>query len=144
MINKKVKSVYEDQFISIAIDYQGSFLQSTWLQHPNSEQFKAGFKRAFNWVQQNTFKLWLHDDRQLLYIDKICQNWIKNEILPQIKECKEFKFARVVTPATLNSFDTEDVFNSMDNHSKAFKGLQIGIFTTVYQALSWLETDNNF
>lgn len=141
MLNKNLTPVYNDEYISIAIDYSTLFLQSTWLVNPDTEQFMLGFQKVSDWVKKENIKYWLSDSRELLYLDKVSQNWMKRVMLPQSKESELLKYARVVSPETLNSFDTEDLFNYMDNNPAEFRPMQIGIFTSVYQALSWIETD---
>jgi hypothetical protein len=141
MLNKNLTPVYTDAYISIAVDFSTSFLQSTWLTHPDAQQFMAGFQRVADLVKQNKIKYWLSDSRQLLYLDKASQNWMKNIMLPQSKDSVLLKYARIVSPETLNSFDTEDIFNYMDNHPEFFRPIQIGVFTSVYQALSWIEIE---
>jgi hypothetical protein len=143
MLNKNLTPVYTDEYITIAIDYSTSFLQSSWLVHPDAEQFMIGFQRVADWVKEKSIKYWLSDSRQMLYLDKASQNWMKKVMLPQSLESELVKYARVVSPETLNSFDTEDIFNHMDNHPENFRPIQIGIFTSVYQALSWIETETN-
>lgn len=131
--------VFEDEVARIAIEADLSLLRLTWKVHPNSDQYRSGYRKAIFLALEFKLKYWLTDSRQVLYLHMADQHWMYAKMRPLLKGNKLAKLAIVLQPETLMMTDSKPMYEtSTEPRSNAKKLYNMELFLDLDSAKSWL------
>ena len=134
--------IFKDEVLTIVIDSTKSLLQLTWLQHPDSEQYRKGYRLAILIAFAHKVKYWLTDSRQVPYVLLADQYWMYTKMRPLLKGGKLHKVAIVLQPETLMMTDQKPTLENPERMAKSEKLFNLDFFLDIASALLWFQEGN--
>jgi len=138
MTTTTISQVHEDEFHRIFIEHDFSLLRLTWKQHPDSEQYRNGYRRAIQAGIENKVQYWLTDSRKISYLHMADQHWMYSKMRPLLKGGKLKRMAIVLQPETLMMTDRYPLLNNPGKSPYTDKLFNLEFFLDMESAHSWL------
>ncbi len=132
--------VFQNQYYTISIDDNRSFLQLTWHKVVGTEQFKVGFKRAISCAIEHRVQTWLSDNRVGINFDMATQRWLADLATENLPKTCLRRFARVVPPDAFLQITSYQVNERIK--PEVTINFQFEVFSDIDQAVYWLFEDN--
>ncbi len=98
MISLQLEMLYEDEIVQIELDKHAAVLQLTFLQTPNLEQFRNGYRLAIDRALAKGVRLWLTDAQKIKAMLPENQVWLKQNMAQLFTSSQLRKFAIVMAP----------------------------------------------
>jgi len=140
--NFKFEKLLENEFLLISLEPELTILQLTWKQHPNSEQFKNGYRLGIELMLKHGVKYWLSDSIKINYVEAADQLWFSMKLRPLLKSGKLHKFANVMNLNNYLMTDTTLVYENPEQEMDEAKA-NFHILFDLESAYLWLLEDND-
>ncbi|QNF34803.1 hypothetical protein HUW51_19485 [Adhaeribacter swui] len=132
-----LRQLIASEFVTVEVDLDTSFLQTTWLQQPDSAQFREQLQRVIDYILTHQINKTLFDTRARAYLEIADQNWVIREIFPLFKE-RAVRFAYLISPMALEALDVFRIQFALETDDSSTKKMQIKLFLYKDEALQWL------
>jgi hypothetical protein len=130
-----INQIFKDEVLQIGIEENVALLRLTWLQQPDSANYRRGYQQAIHLAQENNAKFWLTDSRQILYLPLADQHWMYAQMCPLLEAGTLSKFAIVMQPETFMTTDKAPISDKLSNNKKLYN---IDLFLELPSARAWL------
>ena len=138
----KLEIVYHNDFIRVEVNEAKSYIQTTWLQQPTSQNFREQLKRVADIALAGQLTKALFDVRARAYLEIADQNWLIREIVPLFCE-KTLWFAYVVSKTAYEIMDVHRIQEAIEKNKPLTEHLKIEIFLLPEEAEAWLLNSGN-
>lgn len=142
-INSKFERLVEDDLLEILVNHESSILLLTWKQHPNSEQFKEGYRAGIDLTFKHGLKFWLSDSRKVNYVEAADQLWLVMKLRPILKSGKLNKFACVMNFSNYSMTDTSLIYEDPEREIEE-NSVKFHILFDMESAFYWLMQDEDY
>lgn len=134
----KLQPVFQNEYIKVSEDRVQRLIYVEWLQHPDSQALRDGFRRLADIVLESKSKYWLSDAKAIHYLEFADQNWLLNEMAPVLKQSQLVKFARLTTQEGMLMMDAARLYEMVGKLTALGITTQLEMFTSKEAALEWL------
>jgi len=128
--------VYEDGAFQIRTDKAFAVLELTFLQHPDKEHFRNGYRLAFDAAASKNIKYWLTDATQIKAMERENQLWLLERMTPLLKSNIIRRFAIVMAPECFVMTNPNQVYEKKEAEPQS-SGL-IKVHFSKEAAYNWL------
>ena len=134
--------IYKNEVLTVVVDTTKSLLQLTWLQHPDSEQYRKGYRLAILSAFTHQVKYWLTNSLKVPYVLLADQYWMYPKMLPMLKGTKLHKMDIVLHPEALIMTDRKPTLDNPERMAKSVRQLNLDFFLDITSAHLWLQEGN--
>lgn len=106
--------IYEDGAFQILIDKEFAVLELTFLQHPDREHFRNGYRLAFDAAASKNISYWLTDATQIKAMERENQVWLLERMTPLLKANTIRRFAIVMDPVCFVMTNPNQVYEKKE------------------------------
>ncbi|GAA4431707.1 hypothetical protein GCM10023188_19510 [Pontibacter saemangeumensis] len=129
--------VFRDERMRIEIDAKQGYIETEWLRHLSSTEYRGCVSLAFKLIQEHGCHYWLSDARRLHYVELADQNWLVHDFFPQLASSVR-KIARIMTDEGLVMMDLQSVCDKIEKKQALAAIFQVAPFPDRESALEWL------
>jgi hypothetical protein len=132
------EKVYEDEFVTVEVNDDRSFIQVVWLQHPDSNNFRRCFMQAAELAIIRKCHFWLSDARAVHYLEFADQNWMLQYMVPLLRTSHLTKYARITSEESFSLLDVDRIIQNVELSDNSQTNDHIALFLDKKSALNWL------
>lgn len=124
-------------YIEFRIDTEKKLLYSKWLRNVTSEEYKEGTLKAYDLIEQNGIRLWMHNrNNQMPPLDIELQKWITEDFALLLTQSPVQFVAIVCSP----DLEKRGLLQAIRDKSYRVFGrtTRTEFFDTEEEALAWL------
>lgn len=137
MVTLKFKTLYEDQVIQILLDSASSLLQLAFLQTPDTDHFRNGYRLAIDIALSKDVTFWLTDARQIKAMLPENQIWLKQRMAPALTS-QVRKFAIVMAPECFVMTSPNQVYEKPERENETQAAGLIKVHFDIEAAYDWI------
>lgn len=138
MENLHFETLYEDEVVRLQLEKANSILRLTFLQHPESEQFRNAYRLAIDTAVVKGVNFWLTDARKIKSMLPENQAWLVQHMAPLFKSQNLQRFAIVMAPECFVMTNPNKVYEKSIAQKEASPASPIKVHFDLEVGFSWL------
>jgi hypothetical protein len=130
--------IYENEVFRIGLDKNFSVLELSFLKHPDGEQFRNGYRLAFDAALNKNIRYWLTDATRIKSMERENQGWLMEKMTPLLKSQQLRRFAIVMAPECFVMTNPNQVYEKQSSGTEVQSSGLIKVHFDKEAAYNWI------